>query len=495
MTEAIAHSIEAVPQPEHISNSNSLVALHARLLIGGEALNPVKLDMSPIDSSRILTFSNRDYSPFELASLSERTRYWEGQNVSSQGRLSTWKHETENLFHSQINSDISARLVRFSRKSGVNFAGINHEEIDKLYSKYFQVQNEEIRVKNFVKDVLDGYMTNGVFDFQQLDNDLPAIKWLSNIFGKKSSEMIEHMIKAESQLLDVAKRQFLFTNVNTANRINTLSADETRILEFIQEGVLASRNVATVASSPTPQNQPTSWPANSSVEPIQQSVSSRAEFTRSISESLVRCGVNLNYVNPVPLGQGANHLVYEYNLPGEPRRVLKIAKAKSISTLTNDHNEERVNYNRAMRIFPRFTIGTFILQDPQSDFYCTAQDRVDGVPLTSRHSNDPLLMNQLREIVRLNRRQYQSERISLDFVGMPGFYSWRARQLGKLIFKKDYFVASNILIDEHNRLKIVDYEYFYRNKTATRGRRVKGFFGLIANRWAMKHYFGMDIKK
>lgn len=490
--EAIIPNIDTRPSQELPSQSGHFVGLHARLLLGGEALRPSVINIPPIEITKIVSFADRVYSPFEAASTAERTAHWVQKGGAPKEQLTSWKNEMKALMQAEESKDLSKKLASLSRVSGISFDTFAQNEVDKLYTRYFNGQHTELQVKQFVKDVLDAHTVNGAVNLQELKNNLPALTWLSHIFGEKASEMITHLIQAEAQNTDPVQQQTLITQVNTDNRINILNTDETRILEYVSQPVVTQVQDAHPAVVPTPQATTIEPPSPQETPPP---IAQRSEFTKPIAEALTRAGINVAYVDATPINSGANHVVYWYRAPGEPLRVLKIAKEKSMTTLTNNHTEEEENYMRAQQEFPGYTLDTQIMHDPDSTFYCIVQDAVQGEALTNKHSKDPEVRKQLCEIIRMNNMLYKKERISLDFVGMPGFFSWVNRQKLKLLQRKSEFEVSNILIDKEGKLKIVDYEFFDRRKVASFERRTRGYWGLLTNRILIKRYFDLDIKK
>jgi len=188
-----------------------------------------------------------------------------------------------------------------------------------------------------------------------------------------------------------------------------------------------------------------------------------ATFTQPISEALKRCAITTEFINPVPLGQGSNHLVYLHTVPNEPVRVIKMAKAKSPTTLTHDGGkgaEEGIEI--AKKAFGSYAAEAEVRIDPQdAERYFVIQDLVNGKPITNiRVKQSPNLQKQLADIVRRNNMLYKQDKMSLDFIGMPGFLGWFKSQFKKLLLHKSEFEVSNIIEDESGNLKIIDFEYF-----------------------------------
>lgn len=222
-----------------------------------------------------------------------------------------------------------------------------------------------------------------------------------------------------------------------------------------------------------------------------------AEFTRQTEEFLTRSGVSTEYVNPIPIGQGANHVVFSLDEPGKEKRVLKIAKPSTLSTMTEGHVGEKEGYDQATSYFTdKYIPKTIVHKDTQTDFYCVVQDAVKGKELTNISiRNRPDQMKQLQEIVQMNNKLYKDKKITLDFIGMNGFTAWIKNQFGKLLRRKSEFPISNILVDEQGNLKIIDFEFFDLSHQVGLRRRFINWLGTTANRFLMKHYFDLDILK
>ncbi len=235
-----------------------------------------------------------------------------------------------------------------------------------------------------------------------------------------------------------------------------------------------------------------------STETISQKPFYTSTFTHDISDSLSRIGIRVDYVNPTPLGEGANHLVYSYLLPQEKPRVIKIAKTKSVTTLTHGGSQgEKEGIELAKKTFLNYAADTEVKNDPKKqDKYVVIQEAVKGKPISNKTIlNSVQMKEQLTEIVQLNRKLYKEKGMCLDFIGMGGFKGWFKKQFKKLFFKNSEFEVSNIIENEEGKLKIIDFEYFDLNSTVSLKKRMINTIGMEVNRFFMKHYFHLDIKK
>lgn len=221
-------------------------------------------------------------------------------------------------------------------------------------------------------------------------------------------------------------------------------------------------------------------------------------FTHDISDSLTRSGIQVDYVNPTPMGEGANHMVYSYLIPNEPPKVIKIAKEKSTTTLTHGGAQgESEGAELAKKTFLSYASETQIKQDPKkNDAFVVVQEAVKGNALSNTRANaNAEIKKQLTEIVNMNATLYREQKKCLDFVGMAGVKGWFKKQFKKLFLKNSKFEVTNIIVDENGKLKIIDFEYFDLNKKVGFKKRVTNSIGMLVNRFLMKHYFGLDIKK
>lgn len=253
-------------------------------------------------------------------------------------------------------------------------------------------------------------------------------------------------------------------------------------------------------SFPLPDNLFNKSPLES-INPIEIPMSKpiyNSTFTKDISDSMNRCKIQVDYVNPTPIGEGANHLVYSYLIPNEQPHVIKIAKEQSTTSLTDGGAQGELEAIMiAKRTFGPFAAQTDVMTDPNNDErFFVIQEAVKGKHITNtRFKNNLSIRKQLGEIVKLNNGLYGQGKICLDFMGMAGFTGWFKSQFKNFFLRKSEFEVTNIIEDENGKLKIIDFEYFNLNKHVGIKKRIINFVGMTANRILMKHYFGLDIKK
>lgn len=545
---------DVIHPQERISYNNTMIGLQARLLIGQIAINPQEiLTFSEGELIQQLEKSAQSlpntYILLEAASTNERAKYWaekekkEGKKTFDEQK-EEWSRQLLETYNNSSNNQHKVVLAKLRIGVGSQAIDLNNfadKEAVKLYDRYFRMspgdklitlQDGSTRcipsqIALFIKDISTNYIDRRTGEDggetvtvqrDRLEQDLSSIQWFAHIFGDEySNELVAQLIDAELKIQQPESKDKLVHDVlnketraeGQTTRLNGLQSREKNLLQILwsykKDDHINNENNGTVETDNGPgetesleqrlNRQQTSTQGNES-EPIFQPVYT-SEFTKPVVESLRRCGIKTEYVNPTKMGEGANHLVYWYVEPNKPPRVVKIGKPTSITTMTEGPEEEKKNFEISAKNFPGYVTNTEVFVDPQNNqFYCVVQDAVKGRYINNKMVRDnPDIKRQLGEIIRYNNDLYKREKMSLDFVGMPGFFSWLNRQKMKLLQRKSEFEVSNILVDEEGKLKIVDYEYFAPHDQDNFRKRFKGFFGLLINRILMRHYFGLDIKR
>jgi len=230
---------------ERFSTAEQTIALQTRLILGGEALNPAKRDLPKIKSEQFTGIAVETYSKLKNASTNERGKYWRekaGENEPLKNydqQMTSWVEGVTRYVNNpqvQLRKQILTRL-----KFDVNWQEFNQAEAKKLYQRYFGAADTASNVTKFVQDVLLSYAENEKINFERLNQDLPEIKKLANIFGKNSGELLETAIHANAKLVTPGKKQELVDQVNETKtvdnsptlRVNWLNADEERLLKWL----------------------------------------------------------------------------------------------------------------------------------------------------------------------------------------------------------------------------------------------------------------------
>ena len=209
---------------ERFSTAEQTIALQTRLILGGEALNPAKRDLPKIKSEQFTGIAVETYSKLKNASTNERGKYWRekaGENEPLKNydqQMTSWVEGVTRYVNNpqvQLRKQILTRL-----KFDVNWQEFNQAEAKKLYQRYFGAADTASNVTKFVQDVLLSYAENEKINFERLNQDLPEIKKLANIFGKNSGELLEAAIHANAKLVTPGKKQELVDQVNETKTVD-----------------------------------------------------------------------------------------------------------------------------------------------------------------------------------------------------------------------------------------------------------------------------------
>ena len=237
---------DIITPPERVLFQEGLVGLQARLLIGGTALNPNKLDLSAVTREALGNFESRNYSPFISASTRERKEHWQGKdnNVFAQQKQ-TWINNLVTLFDKNKsffhNDSEGKQWSDLFSKLGINTQEFTHKSAEAFYTRYFSSAKKDSSVKQFVQDILSAFKKpDGQIDYQQLMQNLNGIQWLAHLFGDMSSEVISQLIDAESQLQTQPDSLIQQTNETKDNiiRINSLLPKEKELLAFLSDSTI-----------------------------------------------------------------------------------------------------------------------------------------------------------------------------------------------------------------------------------------------------------------
>ncbi|MFZ5535007.1 MAG: hypothetical protein ACOY3M_02525 [Patescibacteria group bacterium] len=217
----------------------------------------------------------------------------------------------------------------------------------------------------------------------------------------------------------------------------------------------------------------------------------RAEFMPATAEFFRRCGIDPQYVNPTPLGEGLTNVVFSYIAPDGSPKVIKMARQMRKGFMSTGYDQDTENIALVKKYFGEYAVPTEIHKDPESERYLIVQDAIEGKAITNKIETQGV-RSQLADMARLNREMMRQTGHSLDFIGVPGFLTWLRHQYRGILTKKSEFEISNILVDNEGKLKIID-EGLLRFKGVPLKQSSIANIGFMTNRLIMRLYFGVDL--
>lgn len=218
----------------------------------------------------------------------------------------------------------------------------------------------------------------------------------------------------------------------------------------------------------------------------------RAVFLPSAITFFENCGLDASRINPAPIGEGLNHLVFSYDNPNGTKQVVKVTKPETLGLQNKGRRDESENITLITKYFSQFAVPTEIRSDPATGKYVIIQKSVEGTPITNK-SHTPDIDRQLEELMRCNRRLMKDTGHSMDFIGIPGFFSWARHQFRKFFVKQSVFEISNLILDPEGKIRIIDYDML-RFRNVSPRQKITSYLGYTANKVAMKLYFDQDMK-
>lgn len=219
----------------------------------------------------------------------------------------------------------------------------------------------------------------------------------------------------------------------------------------------------------------------------------KAEFLPATAEFFRNCGIDPNYVNPTPLGEGLTNVVFAYIAPDGSNKVVKLSRDARKGFMSTGYEQDAENIALVKKYFGEYSVPTEIHQDPKTGKYLIVQDAVHGKAITNKLES-PSIRAQLVDMARLNREMMRQTGYSMDFIGVPGMLTWVRHQFRQIVTNKSEFEISNILVDQDGKLKIIDEGLLRLNKSKTPKQWMGSTSGFLANRLIMRLYFGVDLQ-
>lgn len=219
----------------------------------------------------------------------------------------------------------------------------------------------------------------------------------------------------------------------------------------------------------------------------------KAEFLPATAEFFRNCGIDPQYVNPTPLGEGLTNVVFAYIAPDGSNKVVKLAREARKGFMSTGYHQDAENIALVKKFFGEYAVPTEIHQDPKTGKYLIVQDAVEGKAITNKLENQSI-RSQLVDMARMNREMMRQTGYSMDFIGVPGMLTWVRHQFRQIVTNKSEFEISNILVDQDGKLKIIDEGLLRLNKSRTPKQWLGTTSGFLANRLIMRLYFGVDLQ-
>jgi hypothetical protein len=218
----------------------------------------------------------------------------------------------------------------------------------------------------------------------------------------------------------------------------------------------------------------------------------KAEFLPETTSFFRNCGIDPDYVNPIPMGQGFTHVVFSYQPEGSEPKVIKIPRASTNSFMSTGYHDDLENISLVKKYFGEYAVPTELRLDTKTGKYLYVQNEVKGKPV-NHLTETQSVRSQLTDMARLNREMMRQTGQSLDFLGVPGFFSLMRHHIRHIFTAASEFEISNVLVDESGKLKIID-DGLLRLRNVPFVQRMVSEFGFMANRLIMKLYFGVSLK-
>jgi len=285
----MAESKTGLPSPERLATRAEMVALHTRMAVSKEALNPE----TKLEEIKEENLSNLDQTIIAAANSStrERNAYWERkwqEIASSDSSLASlderqklekqkevWRNLMVERFKAENNQPLVAKLKAKKTIGGINFEEeFSEETTAQIYKRYFEGQKKEDQeevlvakdgqqeklaipsnLNQFIDDVIEAYQGN----LDAIEEDLEAIVWYAGIFGNQmANKVIFEIIRTKLIMANETKKQQLIQQANANDRRNTLTSTEKDFCQWLWEGSGMERKTITTSPPPPTTSPPAS---------------------------------------------------------------------------------------------------------------------------------------------------------------------------------------------------------------------------------------------
>lgn len=267
-----APAAETLPSHE-VPLGQTFAGLQPRLLNKDQSvLNPQNNLLPDVTREQLTTHDQRDYDIFARASYADRDTFWRGIDGDFNTKRQAWIDQTAQAFTAGkafFEGTIGTRWAALYEKLHIN---VHNVDAGALYDSYFTGQRKDSQVKKFVADVRDAHRSgDGRIDGKAVEENLSAIKWLANIFGRDhAAEIITQLVAADAafetdpdKLIDKANEKEVVNNREVA-RVNRLEPREKELLAFLWH-----HREAPVQPTPQPESRPVPKPVVLSTPPAE----------------------------------------------------------------------------------------------------------------------------------------------------------------------------------------------------------------------------------
>lgn len=275
-------------------------ALQGRMLLKSrEFLNPNNTTDAPLlTKDSIATFEQREYDLFETATVRERKAHWQGKEGGFDVHYNEWSGSMVQMLNAEKNKQMMDPLKPLFAQIGVEGDVWNAQDVKHMYDRYLDNSSAGSGIKKFVTDVLTMCQKDGSFDMSVITQNRDSLVWLTQIFGEKSSQVIDQLLFAESAL--IANPEAYFAKVNTW--INKVTEPETDLMKFLWNGE--------VSSTPTPADQEPKEGVYTTIEELRTPIQ-KALLDPDIDDIIVSASTGKGKTTIIP------QFAYEILKPGE----------------------------------------------------------------------------------------------------------------------------------------------------------------------------------
>lgn len=172
---------------------------------------------------------SQTFTLIEKASKKERIDKAGVEKNKINEAVQTWAEKNSKVINRKKGDKALTRFFEVDPKD------VTKEMMVDFYEKYFTGPNMESNIREFIKDVIEGYKVSSGerIDLASLKNDLTSIQSLAGAFGETSSEVIAQLIDAEVELATTDDANLI---IKINHEINNTGTDDKRLLKFLTDG-------------------------------------------------------------------------------------------------------------------------------------------------------------------------------------------------------------------------------------------------------------------